>query len=268
LKAFGPKSLVFVDEIGRGTSPRDATRLSGAILEEMAHSLRASGMFATHLHGIIDLPLIGDRIMKKRLSIRGSSVKDFSHVLEDGVCTDSLAIRTAQHFGMPNAVLARAESFSEFLPLTERLISLATPLPGEASALPGGEGEGEGTALPNHSADDAECEIVRIIQSLTGQKALSIPPKWTAPPSMECGSCLYVLDFDNRKCYVGETDNLEQRLRSHRSKGGQWSTFRAFAVPVNNKSKARSLESRLIRQFARDGFHLESIWDGRHSKHA
>ena len=46
LRACGTQSLVFVDEIGRGTSPKDGTSLAGAILERMAED-GMSGMFAT-----------------------------------------------------------------------------------------------------------------------------------------------------------------------------------------------------------------------------
>ncbi len=46
LRTCGDRSLVFVDEIGRGTSPKDGTSLAGAILEHMAEN-GMSGMFAT-----------------------------------------------------------------------------------------------------------------------------------------------------------------------------------------------------------------------------
>lgn len=46
LRNCGNRSLVFVDEIGRGTSPKDGTSLAGAILERMTEE-GMSGMFAT-----------------------------------------------------------------------------------------------------------------------------------------------------------------------------------------------------------------------------
>ena len=72
LRSCGSRSLVFVDEIGRGTSPKDGTSLAGAILEEMSGSSGMSGMFATHLHGIINLPYSSAaeaRLRKKRMAI-------------------------------------------------------------------------------------------------------------------------------------------------------------------------------------------------------
>ncbi len=92
LRSCGSRSLVFVDEIGRGTSPKDGTSLAGAILEKMSESLM-SGMFATHLHGILRLPYTtaaATRLKKKRMAIS----EDFhgriswTYTIEDGVCTN------------------------------------------------------------------------------------------------------------------------------------------------------------------------------------
>ena len=69
LRSCGPRSLVFVDEIGRGTSPKDGTSLAGAILEQMCGISRMSGMFAKHLHGILNLPYSSARLRKKRMDV-------------------------------------------------------------------------------------------------------------------------------------------------------------------------------------------------------
>jgi DNA mismatch repair ATPase MutS len=92
LRSSGRKSLVFVDEIGRGTSPKDGTSLAGAILEQMSVSCM-SGMFATHLHGILNLPYSSAaeaRLRKKRMAItdvRHGELK-WTYILEDGICTN------------------------------------------------------------------------------------------------------------------------------------------------------------------------------------
>ena len=121
LRSCGRRSLVFVDEIGRGTSPRDGTSLAGAILEGMAEG-GMSGAFATHLHGVLDLPFsarAGDRLRRKRMAIReedgGVGWRKWTYTLEDGVCTDSLALLTAAEFGLPESILRRAEELSKCL---------------------------------------------------------------------------------------------------------------------------------------------------------
>ena len=118
LRSCGERSLVFVDEIGRGTSPKDGTSLAGAILEKMAESYM-SGMFATHLHGILKLPYSSTaeaRLRKKRMAISeyGNGQLKWTYTVEDGVCTNSLALLTAAKFGLPKSILQRAEQLSEY----------------------------------------------------------------------------------------------------------------------------------------------------------
>jgi hypothetical protein len=83
-------SLVFIDELGRGTSPIDGTALAAAVLEGM-QARRMSGFFATHLHNVLDLDLRGgEGISRKRMGMRvgaGDEV-DWTYRLEDGVCKD------------------------------------------------------------------------------------------------------------------------------------------------------------------------------------
>ena len=47
-------SLVMVDELGRGTSSRDGAAVAGALLESL-DELHAAGIFATHLHDLLQL---------------------------------------------------------------------------------------------------------------------------------------------------------------------------------------------------------------------
>jgi hypothetical protein len=120
-RCSGERSLVFVDELGRGTSPRDGTRLAGAVLETMAEC-GMSGIFATHLHDVLDLPLKKDRIVTKRIKIDRSEDKngvinyEWTHKLEDGVCKDSMALVTAERFGLPDEIIARARELTAFIP--------------------------------------------------------------------------------------------------------------------------------------------------------
>ena len=120
-RCSGEKSLVFVDELGRGTSPRDGTRLAGAVLETMAE-YGMSGIFATHLHDVLELPLKKARIVTKRIQIDSSEDKngvinyEWTHKLEDGVCKDSMALVTAERFGLPDEIISRARELTAFIP--------------------------------------------------------------------------------------------------------------------------------------------------------
>jgi predicted GIY-YIG superfamily endonuclease len=276
-RCCGPRSLVFVDELGRGTSPTDGTRLAGAVLEAMAERGMV-GVFATHLHDVVDLPLRGKgRIETKRMAIvsedeDGENYR-WTYKVEDGVCTDSLALVTAKRFGLPLEIIQRAEELQGFLP--DRMSSMNGP-DDEVNGSVADELDDDAPSsysLPSKSRPRADGERLRhfnkaiaMVTQLTGKSPISIPPRWSPPASISNKSCLYMLELaeDPPRYYVGETDSLSQRLRQHRMKGGRkWSQCRAFALPVDNKSQARAFESLLIRELARSGFSMESLTDGR-----
>jgi len=81
-----------------------------------------SGIFATHLHDILDLPLNKTRIVTKRIKIDRSEAKngftnyEWTHKLEDGMCKDSMALVTAERFGLPDEIISRAKELTTFMP--------------------------------------------------------------------------------------------------------------------------------------------------------
>jgi hypothetical protein len=179
LRCCGDNSLVFVDELGRGTSPRDGTRLAGALLEAMA-TTGMKGIFATHLHAILDLPLGGkDCTSTKRMAIhdrdeQGHESEDFrwTYRLEDGVCRDSMALMTASRFGLPESVLARAEALGEYLPESCGSASEVSPYLRINSDT-------------NKAVPQIPSNLTTIVKDVTGQDAVSIPPRWSTPSSLE-----------------------------------------------------------------------------------
>lgn len=258
LRSCGGRSLVFVDEIGRGTSPKDGTSLAGAILEKMSES-KMSGMFATHLHGILKLPyssLAEERLRKKRMAISEDS--QWTYTLEDGVCINSLALLTAAKFGLPESILKRAEELSEYWDADATDCDLNK----------------QPTSVKNLNMDDSSSvhniqHAVTILEEAVGKSSSSIqiPPSYMSPPSLEGTSCVYILQIgdERRKMryYVGETDSLSQRLAQHRSKGKDWSSLIAIAIKIEGgKSSARNVESLVIQRMAKRGFNLVSITDG------
>lgn len=258
LRCCTEDSLVFVDELGRGTSPRDGTSIAAAVVETMSQN-GMSGIFATHLHDIFNLPLLGsDRIREKQMSIATKDGKPIStYLLEEGRCTDSLAMATASRFGFPDHVIERANTFASALDSKQGINSnnlSARPAPLEYVQ-----------SCRSHSLEDA----ARIATETNGFEGspVFVPPGWDTPSSLEGSCCVYVLelaDKDSNRFYVGETDSLSRRLRQHRSKGGAWceASAMAFRMP-DGKSQARNIESLLIRQLATSGFNMVSVADGR-----
>lgn len=242
LRTCGTKSLVFVDELSRGTSPRDGTRLAAAILESMAVS-GMSGVFATHLHDIVALPLKTDRLVHKRMATSNQKVLEretrWTYRLEDGICTDSMALCTARQFGIPSQVIERAEQLSSYLPEN---------------------------SVCGDSAYMSPESVETVIKSITARKPRQVDPGWSVPASFDGRSCLYVLELQTspRRFYVGESDDVRTRLSTHRAKGKHWKAATAFIVSApHGKTEAREWETRTIRQLAALGYMLESTADGR-----
>ena len=55
LNSATDRSFVVLDEFGRGTSSREASCLSAAVLEYLSKDTRSLGIFATHLHELYDI---------------------------------------------------------------------------------------------------------------------------------------------------------------------------------------------------------------------
>ena len=268
LRCCGDRSLVFVDELGRGTSPRDGTRLAAAVLEAMAQS-GMSGIFATHLHDILKLPLKDmGRIHKKMMAIHqsdstGNEISDYTwtYRLVDGVCTDSMALATAARFGLPTEVLRRAEEFTTYLPDSANSISVNSSVTTR-----------DDTTKDIHVVEQlSNLESVKmLVESKAEQRGTLIPARWSVPASLDGVSCVYILQLnggDNPRYYVGETDNLRNRIEQHRAKGKCWLDAEAIALPIPaGKSEARALESMLIQTLAKAGVPLQSTADGRFTR--
>jgi DNA mismatch repair protein MutS len=103
------RSLVVLDEIGRGTSTLDGLSLAWAIAEHIAGNLRCRTLFATHYHELTDL---ADRYTGvKNLNVAVREWEDqviFLHRIVEGGTDRSYGIHVARLAGVPREVLDRA----------------------------------------------------------------------------------------------------------------------------------------------------------------
>ncbi|MCS7032747.1 MAG: DNA mismatch repair protein MutS [Phycisphaerae bacterium] len=104
-----PKSLVILDEIGRGTSTLDGLSLAWAIAEHIASDVRCRTLFATHYHELTDL---AERFTGvKNLNVAVREWEDqviFLHRIVEGGTDRSYGIHVARLAGVPQPVLQRA----------------------------------------------------------------------------------------------------------------------------------------------------------------
>lgn len=109
LHQAGPKSLVVVDEIGRGTSTLDGLAIAWAVLEALHSATRCRTIFATHFHELAELADRLPRLKPHTMRVKewkGSVV--FLHEVAEGAAGRSWGIHVAELAGVPSAVVRRA----------------------------------------------------------------------------------------------------------------------------------------------------------------
>jgi len=111
LNNISERSLVLLDEIGRGTSTYDGISIAWAITEYLhEHPSRAKTLFATHYHELNSMTETFDRI--KNYNVQVKEMKDrvlFMRKLVEGGSHHSFGIHVARMAGMPQAVVKKAE---------------------------------------------------------------------------------------------------------------------------------------------------------------
>lgn len=118
LNNVSDRSLVLLDEIGRGTSTYDGISIAWAITEYLHEqpNARPKVLFATHYHELIDMAEKYERIKNYHISVKevGNKVL-FLRKLEPGGSEHSFGIHVARMAGMPAKVLNRASAMLERL---------------------------------------------------------------------------------------------------------------------------------------------------------
>ena len=105
------KSLVLIDEIGRGTSTYDGLALAWATAQYMASRLHAFTLFATHNFELTSLPDEIDEIANVHLdAVEHESEVVFLHTVRDGPANQSYGVQVAKLAGVPEPVLELARN--------------------------------------------------------------------------------------------------------------------------------------------------------------
>jgi DNA mismatch repair protein MutS len=111
LNNAGPRSLVILDEVGRGTSTFDGLALAWAIAEHLHEHSRCRTLFATHYHQLTDLAARFEGVVNRNVAVReqGDEIV-FLHKIVAGGTDRSYGIHVARLAGVPGEVLARARA--------------------------------------------------------------------------------------------------------------------------------------------------------------
>ena len=110
LNNVSDRSLILLDEIGRGTSTYDGISIAWAIAEYLhQHPSKAKTLFATHYHELNEMCNTFDRIKNFNVSVQESGSKIiFLRKLKPGGSAHSFGIHVAKLAGMPKTVVQRA----------------------------------------------------------------------------------------------------------------------------------------------------------------
>ena len=117
LRSATEKSLVIIDELGRGTSTYDGFGLAWGIAEHLANEVKAPCLFATHFHELTELK--GDTGVKNfhvsaKIDVASKKIA-MLYALEEGACDQSFGIHCAEFSGFPAEALEDARKCAEEL---------------------------------------------------------------------------------------------------------------------------------------------------------
>jgi DNA mismatch repair protein MutS len=181
------RSLVLLDEIGRGTSTYDGVSIAWSVTEFLHEELGSKTIFATHYHELTQLGdlLLGVKNMNVSVREVGSEIV-FLRTLIDGGADRSYGIQVARLAGLPDTILARAR---------ELLAEL------EGTHTSGGEGLGRhGAHRPASEAPPAQISMFQVEHPLVARLRGLDPDDLTPRDALE-------LLYELRKAAQGDGDD-------------------------------------------------------------
>jgi len=104
------KSLIILDEVGRGTSTFDGISIAWAVAEYILNSLRARTLFATHYNELTELALTHEGVRNYNIAVKewGDEII-FLRKIEKGPADKSYGIQVARLAGLPDSIIKRAK---------------------------------------------------------------------------------------------------------------------------------------------------------------
>ena len=168
------RSLVILDEVGRGTSTYDGLSLAWAIAEDLHDRIGCRALFATHYHQLCDLAGPGKGIVNLRVAVQewGEEIV-FLHRIEPGGTDRSYGLHVARLAGIPRQVIERAKAVLAKIEAEGEHVGEALQTAQKARALP------QQGKLFDSPREKAWKELERLdLDSLTPLQALQKLADW------------------------------------------------------------------------------------------
>jgi DNA mismatch repair protein MutS len=136
LHGASARSLVLLDEIGRGTSTYDGVAIAWAVTECLHNQIGCKTIFATHYHELTQLTEELAHARNFNVAVReAAETIVFLHRLEPGGADRSYGIHVGRLAGLPGSVVARAWQVLKLLEAGHHVADRTVPLPPDASQL-------------------------------------------------------------------------------------------------------------------------------------
>ncbi len=158
LRHATPRSLIVLDEVGRGTSTYDGISLAWAIAEEIHSVVGAKTLFATHYHELTRLAeVLGTAVKNYTMAVheRGSEVVFLRQVIA-GSAEKSFGIHVARLAGLPSRVIERSQQVLQGL---EESRGADKVTQGQGDRVTGGQGDKETFAVEERGLVREEREV-------------------------------------------------------------------------------------------------------------
>jgi DNA mismatch repair protein MutS len=185
------RSLVIMDEVGRGTGTNDGLSIAWAVSEELLSQIRCRTLFATHYHELagISHPRMANRSME--IAERGGELV-FLRKLREGPALESYGLHVARLAGLPERVLIRAEELLEELRKKGASLGRHEPEAGqkrtkEGAAAPETKEAKEARRILEEflSLDINVLTPLEALNHLSGWKERIISPRPSRPPGAQ-----------------------------------------------------------------------------------
>ncbi len=165
------RSLVIVDEIGRGTGSYDGLALARAVVEQLHERTRTRTLFATHLRELTALERMLPRVVNQRFDVVEEAGRlIFPHRVLLGAAGRSYGIEVARLAGLPLETIARAtQLLAELEAVSLRPTNGATTGGGHAAAL-------RLWQLPLHGQEDASDALTGLVEELLAVDVGALTP--------------------------------------------------------------------------------------------
>ena len=116
LNSATEKSLILIDEIGRGTSTYDGVAIAWSVAEYIANNIKARCIFATHYHELNVMANNYPQIKNYRITVSEDNGEiEFLRKIVPGGASKSYGIQVAKMAGLPKSVISRSEELMKKL---------------------------------------------------------------------------------------------------------------------------------------------------------